>query len=121
MRSRHSCDTSKTLDLSTEQSFLWRLRAVSNATLPMRSISDSVYAIVLTPRFWPVSVSKIPLGLPKYMPPVSSRTTIISTPSTTSRFRVEASINWGIIFAGRKLANNSNPARNPSKPASGRK
>ncbi len=44
----------------------------------------------------------------------------MSTPSTTSRFKVEASMSWGKIWAGRKLANSSKPARSPNKPASGR-
>ena len=44
----------------------------------------------------------------------------MSTPSTISRLRVEASINWGKILAGRKLANNPNPALSPNSPVSGR-
>ena len=54
------------------------------------------------------------------MPLVSSRTTIRSTPSTTSRRRVEASSRAGRIFTGRRLAKSPRPAsRSPAGRLSG--
>ena len=43
-----------------------------------------------------------------------------SRPSTTSRFRLEASASGWKQSAGRRLANTPMPARRPSRPASGR-
>src|SRR6185369_7262199 len=54
------------------------------------------------------------------MPPVSSRTIMKSRPSTTERFRLEASANGWKHSAGRRLANTPIPARKASRPASGR-
>lgn len=54
--SRHSWDTSSTLALSTEQSFPDRLEATSPATRAMRSISCSMYIMLLYPTLSPVMV-----------------------------------------------------------------
>src|SRR5487761_134250 len=53
------------------------------------------------------------------MPPVSSRTMMRSRPSTTSRFRVEASASAAKTKAGRRLAKSSMSLRSRSKPRSG--
>ena len=46
----------------------------------------------------------IPLGSPKYIPPVSSLTIIISSPETISGFKLEASTNCLKQIAGLKFA-----------------
>ena len=50
-------------------------------------------------------IGSIPRGSPKYMPPVSSRTIIISNPETISGFRVEESTSCSKQIAGLKFAN----------------
>ena len=65
MTSRHSSVTSSTLALSTEHSRPPRRRAVSKATRPMRSISDSRYTRVLKPSRSPLSSVRTPRGSPK--------------------------------------------------------
>mmetsp|Transcript_1316 Transcript_1316/g.3105 ORF Transcript_1316/g.3105 Transcript_1316/m.3105 type:complete len:206 (-) Transcript_1316:94-711(-) len=54
------------------------------------------------------------------MPPTSSRTIMISTPDTTSRFKVDASASWGNTWAGRRFAKAFSPERRPRSPRSGR-
>ena len=44
---------------------------------------------------------------------------MMSTPSTISRFSDEASNNWGMAFAGRKLAKSPSSWRIASSPVSG--
>ena len=63
---------------------------------------------VLIPFLSPFSIGLIPLGSPKYIPPVNSLTIIISSPETTSGFRVEASTNCLKQIAGLKLAKSFN-------------
>jgi hypothetical protein len=62
----------------------------------------------------------MPLGDPKYTSPVSSRTTMTSTPSTISRLSVEASMSCGRTLAGLRLANRPISLRIFSRPVSGR-
>ena len=60
-----------------------------------------------------------PLGLPKYMPLISSLTTTRSTFSTISFFKVLESISDFLIFTGRMFAKRFNADLNLSKPLSG--
>src|SRR3979409_490474 len=53
------------------------------------------------------------------MPPVNSRTIMMSRPATSSRFNVEASANASNTNAGRRLANRSISLRSFSRPRSG--
>ena len=62
---RHNSDDSSTLALSTEVTFLRRLRAVSKATLAIRRISSVVYTSVLKPRSSPFDSLFDPFRLPK--------------------------------------------------------
>ena len=48
----------------------------------------------------------IPLGSPKYIPPVSSLTIIMSNPDTISGFKLDASTSCLKQIAGLRLANN---------------
>ena len=63
---------------------------------------------VLIPFLSPFSIGLIPLGSPKYIPPVNSLTIMISKPETISGFNVEASTNCLKHIAGLKLANSFN-------------
>ena len=117
--SRQSCETINTLALSTDVSFLRRLRATSKPTRAMRSISREVYAIVLIARAPPSANFSIPRGSPKYSPPVSSRMTMRSVPSTTERLSGDESTSMGNVFAGRRFAYRSSSLRSASNPRSG--
>ncbi len=68
----------------------------------------------------PLAVVQRFLGLPKYSPPVSSRTTTMSTPSITSGFSVVESTSMGRTFTGRRLAKRASSLRSASRPSSGR-
>ena len=92
--SRQSLPVSRTLALSTEVRRLRRPCASSNPTRSMRSISRSAYLRVSTPRR-PREVSQRRLGLPKYKPPVSSRTIIISTPCSRWGLMGLEFMSWG--------------------------
>ena len=61
----------------------------------------------------------MPLGSPKYIPPVNSLTIIISRPSIISFFNADASTRAGKHIAGRRLANKSKSFLNLKRPASG--
>ncbi len=63
--SRQSCDTTRTLTLSTDVSRRRRLRATSKAARATRSISRVVYAIVFTARAPPSANRSTPRGSPK--------------------------------------------------------
>ncbi|MNN09605.1 hypothetical protein D3C81_1224920 [compost metagenome] len=54
------------------------------------------------------------------MPPVSSRTTMRSVPSSTSGLSVEASLRQSNTTAGRRFENRPSALRMPSNPVSGR-
>ena len=60
---------------------------------------------MFTPLLSPFSIGLIPLGSPKYIPPVNSLTIIISNPDTISGLRLEASTNCLKQIAGLRLAN----------------
>ena len=59
---------------------------------------------MFTPFLSPFSIGLIPLGSPKYTPPVNSLTIKISKPDTISGFKVEAFTNCSKHIAGLKLA-----------------
>ena len=61
----------------------------------------------------------IPLGSPKYIPPVSSLTIIISKPETISGFKLDASTNCLKQIAGLRFANNFNSFLNFKSALSG--
>ena len=61
----------------------------------------------------------IPLGSPKYIPPVSSLTIIMSKPETISGFKVDASTNCLKHIAGLKLAKSFNSFLNFRRALSG--
>ncbi|BAS85555.1 Os03g0655850 [Oryza sativa Japonica Group] len=83
-----SIDAYNTFALSTEQSFPRLLRATSNATRD-RITSEAEYTSVLKPVSSPLSFFPKPLGWPKYIPARQiSLTTMMSTPSATSFFKV---------------------------------
>ena len=67
----------------------------------------------------PFSIGLIPLGSPKYIPPVSSLTIIISKPETISGFKVEASTNCLKHIAGLKFAKSFNSFLNFKRALSG--
>ena len=71
------------------------------------------------PLRWLFSIGSIPLGSPKYMPPVNSLTIIISKPDTISGFKDDESTNCLKQIAGLKLANNFNSFLNFKRPLSG--
>src|SRR3990170_4459649 len=76
--------------------------------------------MVLTAWALPSAIRSTPRGSPKYRPPVNSRTTMRSVPSTTERRRGEASTSIGKHLAGRRFANRSSSFRSRSRPRSGR-
>ena len=74
---------------------------------------------MLIPFLSPLSIGLIPLGSPKYIPPVSSLTIIISRPETISGLRVDASTNCLKHIAGLKFANSFNSFLNFNNALSG--
>ena len=74
---------------------------------------------MLIPFLSPLSIGLIPLGSPKYIPPVNSLTIIMSKPDTISGFNVDASTNCSKQIAGLKLANNFNSFLSFNKALSG--
>ncbi len=77
------------------------------------------YTSVFIPTFVPSDSSSMPLGSPKYIPPVNSLSIIISKPETISFFKLDASANASNTIAGLKFANNPNSFLNFSNPRSG--
>ena len=61
---------------------------------------------VLTPFRSLFFIGSIPRGSPKYIPPVSSLTIIMSNPETISGLREDESTNCSKQIAGLKFANN---------------
>ena len=116
---RHSLLVSSTLDLSTLVMRFLRVIASSNAILAMRSTSLIEYTSV-SYASCPSAPSRYPRS-PKYIPPVSSRTIIISTPFLARSGRSGlVGISSSYSTAGRRLANSFMPARRLNKPFSGR-
>ena len=95
-----------TFDFSHDVTFLFLFCASSNATLATLIISLLVYVCVLIPFLSPFSMGLIPLGSPKYIPPVNSLTIIMSNPDTISGFKLDASTSCLKQMAGLRLANN---------------
>ena len=117
--SRHNIPDSMTFAFSIEQTLLSLFLANSNADRATRRISFVVYLCVFIPTLPPSLSSWIPLGSPKYIPLVNSRTIIISNPATSSFFNDEKSAKASKHCAGLKLENKSNSFLSLRSPRSG--
>ena len=96
-----------------------RERANSKPTRITRSISRSEYDKVST-AFLPRELAQRFFGLPKYNPPVSSLTIIISTPSKRWGRNGLDEISSGYTVTGLKLAKRPNRFLSSRIPSSGR-